>query len=115
MKQHMVSENGEPAVVIAMKLLAKHCLTLLTALKQNTYLFLSAEGTPRGRTPCAPCHLPKPTPIVPPLSPWQPLKQAITVLTRQQADTLGWDLILSYDHVRKTYDVAVCLQREGGS
>lgn len=53
-------------------------------------------------------------PIFPPPSPWQPLKQAITVLTRQQADTLGWDLILSYDHVRKTYDVAVCLQREGG-
>lgn len=35
-KQHMVSENGELAVVIAMKLPAKHCLTLLTALKQNT-------------------------------------------------------------------------------
>lgn len=53
-------------------------------------------------------------PILSPRSPWQPLKQAVTILTWHQADTLGWDLILSYDRVRKTYDVAICLQKEGG-
>lgn len=57
---------------------------------------------------------PRPAPIFAPPSPWQPLKQALTILTWHQADTLGWDLILSYDRVRKTYDVAICLQKEEG-
>lgn len=107
----------QTGLVMNVKSPTKHCqLAHVFKTKQNPTANCPEVPKPhRGKAHFVPLltsqDLP---PILSPPSPWQPVKQAVTILTLHQADTLGWDLILSYDRVRKTYDVAVCLQKEGG-